>query len=60
MRKRGRKFLLILGVIVVVIGAVFILFHDSTDLDKVEKEQVESSEKAQEEGFDQLNGSFEE
>ena len=39
-----RKLLKILGIIILIIGAVFIIFHDNTDTEKLAIEQKKSSE----------------
>lgn len=58
--KKGKKILITFGVIVVLIGSAFIIFHDNADVEAIEREQISSSENAQEVMVDDLNASFEE
>lgn len=58
--KLGKKILITLGVLVVLLGAVFVIFHDNSDVEQIEKEQISSSQNASEEMNDALNDSFEE
>lgn len=58
--KLGKKILITLGVIVVLIGAVFIIFHDDADLDAIEEKQQADIDEVVPEKFDDLNASFEE
>ncbi len=58
--KRLKKISIGLGVVVVLIGAAFIIFHDDADLDAIEQEQQADIDKVVPEKFDDLNDSFEE
>lgn len=50
-----KKIGIILGILALIIGAVFIIFHDDTDLAEVEKKQIESIKESTTESFDALN-----
>ena len=50
-----KKIGIILGILALIIGAVFIIFHDDTDLAEVEKKQIESIEESKPKQFDALN-----
>jgi len=59
---KGKKFLkrtgIVIGVLALIIGAVFIIFHDNTDTAKIAKEQKAKAEKESIEMMDDLNDSF--
>jgi len=59
---KGKKFLkrtgIVIGVLALIIGAVFIIFHDNTDTAKIAKEQKAKAEKESVEMMDDLNDSF--
>lgn len=42
--KRGKKILITLGVLLVLVGAAFVIFHDNSDVEEIEKRQLESIE----------------
>ncbi|CAG5085852.1 hypothetical protein [Parvicella tangerina] len=58
--KRGKKLLIALGVVVTLVGAAFLYFHDDADLDAIEEEQQADIDEVVPEKFDELNASFEE
>ncbi len=55
-----KKIGIILGILALIIGVVFIIFHDDTDMAEVEKKQIESSSEATPIMMDNLESSFEE
>ena len=59
---KGKKFLkrtgIVIGVLALIIGAVFIIFHDNTDTAKIAKEQKAKADKESVEMMDELNDSF--
>lgn len=58
--KKGKKRLIILISLLVIVGSVFIIFHDNADVEKIEKAQLKDIEEKVPEKFDDLNASFEE
>jgi hypothetical protein len=46
--------------LLVIVGSVFIIFHDNADVEKIEKAQLKDIEEKIPEKFDDLNASFEE
>lgn len=57
--KLGKKLLIVLGVLVVLVGAVFFIFHDDADVEAIEKEQDASAEASADEGLDALSSDLE-
>jgi hypothetical protein len=55
-----KKIGIILGILALIIGAVFIIFHDDTDMAEVEKKQIESSSEVTPVMIDNLESSFDE
>ena len=53
-----KKIGIILGILALIIGAVFIIFHDDTDMAEVEKKQIESSSEVTPIMIDNLDSSF--
>lgn len=58
--KLAKKILILIGVLVVIIGTAFIIFHDDADVEQIEKEQQANIDETVPEKFDELNASFEE
>jgi hypothetical protein len=50
-----KKIGIILGILAVIIGAVFIIFHDDTDMEQKAKEQIESINESTPKHFEALN-----
>ena len=61
MKRWQKRLLIILGVILIVIATLFIVFHDNSDLEAIEKEQKESIKEAtSEDKFDAISDDFQE
>ena len=58
--KKGKKRLIVLVSLLVIVSVVFIVFHDNADVEKIEKAQLKDIEEKIPEKFDDLNASFEE
>lgn len=58
--KLAKKILIVLGVLAVIIGTAFFIFHDDADVEQIEKEQQANIDETVPEKFDELNASFEE
>lgn len=55
---KARKFLIFLGILMILIGGAFIYFHDNADVEAIEKEQQKDIDSVVPEKFDELNSSF--
>jgi hypothetical protein len=58
--KRGKKWLIALGVLTVIVVALFVVLHDNADVEKIAKEQKIEAEVASDDMMGDLNDSFDE
>ena len=58
--QKGKKRLIILLSLLVIVASIFIIFHDNADVEQIEKAQLQDISEKVPEKFDDLNASFEE
>jgi uncharacterized protein YpmS len=58
--KRGKKWLIALGVLTAIVVTLFIVLHDNADVEKIAKEQKADAEVTSVDMTDDLNASFDE
>ncbi|MFT5600344.1 MAG: hypothetical protein ACI9N1_000578 [Flavobacteriales bacterium] len=58
--KRGKKWLIALGVLTAIVVTLFIVFHDNADVEKIAREQKADAEVTSVDMTDDLNASFDE